>query len=164
MADVTPSFRGTMSEIQAPPIEQPAPQERVNVPGWAAWTLRFFVAATAIFAVLQPVYAGLFLAGDSGMRAHHSTGHIVIVGLLFFQILAAVLVWRPGRGPSWPIWVTLVYFFFVEIQAGFGFARMLALHIPLGVLTVGIAVLLVVRTFSPQLRVRRSAPKARVTQ
>lgn len=153
-----------MSEIQGRPIEPPAARSRGQVPGWAVWALRILVAGTAVVAALQPVYAGLFLAGDSGMRADHSTGHIVIVSLLFFQVIAAVLVWRPGRGPSWPIWVSLGFIFVVEMQAGFGYSRMLALHIPLGVLTVGIAVLLVVFTWSPRLRERRSFPRPRTGQ
>lgn len=149
-----------MSETQAP-AAAPSSAPIGAVPGWAVWTLRILVLLTAVFTVLQPVFAGQFLAGDSGARGLHSAGHATIAAVLFFQIVAAVLVWRPGRGPAWPIWASIGFLFYIEIQAGFGFVRMLALHIPLGVVAVGASVLLVVLTWSPRLRVRRSEPRVR---
>lgn len=150
-----------MAEPIAPPappgVSAPvAPPGRV--PGWAAWTLRILVLLTAIFVLLQPVFAGMFLAGEVGMRDMHAAGHFFIVVIVFFQIIAAVLVWRPGRGPAWPIWASIAYLLYVEAQASFGFIRMLSLHIPLGVLALGLALLMLVGTWSPRLRVRRSTP------
>lgn len=153
-----------MSETQMAPPEPPGSAALGTVPGWAAWTLRILVLLTAVFTVLQPVYAGQLLAGTSGAHGMHAAGHAVIGGLLFFQIVAAVLVWRPGRGPAWPIWASVGFLVYIEIQAGFGFVRMLALHIPLGVVAVGMSVLFVVLTWSPRLRVKRSAPRVRSVQ
>jgi hypothetical protein len=153
-----------MTEPLAPPAVPPvAPHTEPagRVPGWAAWLLRVLVLLTAVLVLLQPVSAGLFVTGDVGMLGMHSAGHIFIALVLMLQIVAAILVWRPGRGPSWPIWATVGLFFLVETQAGFGFARMLALHIPLGVLTFGLAVAMLIAAWSPRLRVRRSAPKPR---
>ncbi len=153
-----------MTEPLAPPAVPPAAAQTEpagRVPGWAVWLLRVLVLITAILVLLQPVTAGLFVTGDVGILGLHSAGHIFISLALMLQIVAAILVWRPGRGPSWPIWTTLGLFFMIEIQAGFGFARMLALHIPLGVLTFGLAVAMLIAAWSPRLRVRRSQSGSR---
>lgn len=149
-----------MTEPLAPPAVSPAAVQTGRVPGWAVWLFRILVLLTAVLVFLQPISAGLFVTGDVGMLGLHSAGHIFISLALMLQIVAGILVWRPGRGPSWPIWTTLGLFFLIEIQAGFGFARMLALHIPLGVLTFGLAVAMLIAAWSPRLRVRRSQPRS----
>jgi hypothetical protein len=47
--------------------------------------------------------------------------------LVFFQFIAAILLWRPGRGPSWPIWVSLAFFLAAEAQSALGYARTVSL-------------------------------------
>lgn len=153
-----------MTESLAPPAVPPAPHRSVpagRVPGWAAWPFRVLVLLNAVLVFFQPVTAGLFVTGEVGMLGMHSAGHIFISLALMLQIVAAILVWRPGRGPSWPIWTTVGMFFLVGMQAGFGYARMLSLHIPLGVLTFGLAVAMLIAAWSRRLRVRRSAPRSR---
>lgn len=132
-----------------------------TVPGWAAWSLRLTVLATAVLVLLQPVLAGLFVTGDVGMLRAHSTAAGFITMLGFFQFIAALLVWRPGRGPAWPVWASLGFFVAAEAQSGFGYARLVGAHIPFGVALFGFAVAMLIATWSPRLRVRRSVPRRR---
>jgi hypothetical protein len=119
------------------------------------------VLGVAVLVFGQPVLAGLFVTGDVGMLRIHSTIAGFITTLLFFQFVAAILLWRPGRGPSWPIWASLAFFLVAEVQGALGYARTVSLHIPLGVLLFGFAVVMVIATWSPKLRVRRSQPHQR---
>jgi hypothetical protein len=50
--------------------------------------------------------------------------------------LTAVLEWKPGGGPGWPLAVSAVLFAAVAVQIMLGYARVLALHVPLGVLII----------------------------
>jgi hypothetical protein len=131
------------------------------VPGWTVGLLRALVIGTAVLIFAQPVTAGLFVTGDVGMLDLHALGHVLILFVLLAQIVAAVLVWRPGRGPAWPIWASVGLLVLTEIQAGFGFVRMLDLHFPGGVLLLGLAVAMVIGVWSPRLRVRRSAVRTK---
>jgi hypothetical protein len=153
-----------MTEPLAPPATPPAAPEvppAARVPGWAAWLLRGLVLLTAVLVLLQPVSAGLFVTGNVEMLGLHSAGHIFISLVLLLQMVAAVLIWRPGRGPAWPIWATVGMFLLVGMQAGLGYVRMLSLHIPLGVLTFGLSVAMLIAAWSPRLRIRRSTPRNR---
>jgi len=127
-----------------------------RVPGWAAWTLRLIVTLHAVLIFLQPVLAGLFVTGNVGMLGLHSANAIFITMIAFFQIIASILFWRPGRGAAWPIWASVLMFLVGQIQGGFGYARLLALHFPLGVLLFGFAVAMLVWAWSPGMRVAKS--------
>lgn len=147
-----------MSEPMASTVTAPAATERPagRVPGWVAWSFRVLTLLTAGLVLLQPVWAGLFVTGDVRMLGMHSAGHVFISLTLILQIVAAVLVWRPGRGPSWPIWTTVGMFLLVGLQAGFGYARIIALHIPVGVLIFGLALVMLTSAWSPRLRTREA--------
>lgn len=149
------------------PVTSPASPEPPTdalpgiVPGWAVWMLRVIVLLIAVLVFLQPVFAGLFVTGDVGMLRMHSTMAGFINLLVFFQFIAAILLWRPGWGPSWPIWASLAFFLAAEAQSALGYARTVSLHIPAGVLLFGIATVMVIGTWSPKLRVRRSRRRQR---
>jgi hypothetical protein len=147
----------------SPPEAPAAPTPAGQVPGWAVWSLRVIALGVAVLVFGQPVLAGLFVTGDVGMLRLHSTSAGFITTLAFLQFAAAILVWRPGRGPSWPIWASLAFFLAAEVQAALGYARVVGLHIPLGVLLFGFAVVMVIATWSPKLQVRRSRPRRRGT-
>lgn len=51
-------------------------------------------------------------------------------------------VWRPGRGPGWPALASLALLLAEILQLGFGYGRVLALHVPLGVAIFGLTVAL----------------------
>ncbi|MFG1704436.1 hypothetical protein ACFLIM_14695 [Nonomuraea sp. M3C6] len=61
--------------------------------------LRVAVAAQAVAIMAQAVTAGLLLSTSGGRSAHALTAVIVTVTALG-QLMAAILVWRPGGGPG----------------------------------------------------------------
>ena len=112
------------------------------------WLLRVSAALVAALVLAQSVLAGLFVTGDVGMLSLHSATASLLAALAFLQVVAAVLVWRPGRGPAWPIWASVMFFLLIEAQSAAGYARALALHIPMGVLMFGLSVALLSRAWS----------------
>lgn len=131
-----------------------------TVPGWAVWTLRLMVLLFAVLVLLQAGLAGLFVTGDVGMLEAHSINASMVTSVAFLQIIAAILVWKPGRGVVWPIWVSIASFVLAQAQAGLGYGRVIALHIPMGVALFGFAVGLVVGVFLPGIRRVRTRPGA----
>jgi hypothetical protein len=108
--------------------------------------LRAIVLLHAALVLTQAALAGQFLAGHGAWLRVHETnaGIIQLVGLV--QLVVAVLLWRPGRGPGWPALASLALLVAEELQIGFGYARVLALHVPLGVAIFGLTVAMLVGT------------------
>jgi hypothetical protein len=105
---------------------------------WTLWTLRIVVTVEAVLVFDQAVFAGQFLAGDFGALGVHRTNADVLGTVAVLQLIAAVLLWRPGRGPAWPIAVAATLFALINLQIALGFARVIAVHVPLGVaITIG---------------------------
>lgn len=140
-------------------VQAPATAPVRTVRGWSVWLLRASTVLVTVFVLLQPVLAGLFVTGDVGMLGLHSLNANVILLLVLIQLVAAFLVWRPGGGAVWPIWTSLAYLLLIEAQAGFGYARLVAVHIPFGVALFGLAVALLLGTWSPRIWMSRSASK-----
>lgn len=90
----------------------------------------------AALVVAQPFLAGMFLSGlVDAIQVHGIIGSTLpALGLL--QIIAAVLLWRPGRGPLWPLQISSVLFFAEGFQVLMGYTGALAMHLPLGVAIV----------------------------
>lgn len=125
-----------------------------------AWSRRLavpFVALAALQVVmtfLQAVFAGQLLGGDAGARAAHQvTGTEFISYTAMAQLLLAILLWRPGRGPWWPIVVMAALGFAITAQIAWGFTGQLDLHVPAGVAILLAQVVLLVGT-APLLRTR----------
>jgi hypothetical protein len=112
----------------------------------AARPLRVIVLLHAALVLAQAAFAGQFIAGDAAwVRVHEANAGIIhLVALV--QLVVAVLVWRPGRGPGWPALASLALLLAEEFQMGFGYARMLGLHVPLGVAIFGLTVAMAVGT------------------
>lgn len=99
------------------------------------WTVLLFRAAAilqALLVFLQAVLAGRFLSGGYGSLNMHSANAMLTATVGLLTIVAAVLVWRPGGGPARPIIPAVAMVVFETLQIGFGFARLLAVHVPLG--------------------------------
>jgi hypothetical protein len=131
----------------------------------AARPLRVVVLLHAALVLAQAAFAGQFLGGDGAwVRVHEANaGIIYMVGLV--QLVLAILVWRPGRGPGWPALASLVLLLAEQLQMGFGYARILALHVPLGVAIFGLTVAMAVGTrrltrVEPEPRTRPRVPTA----
>lgn len=114
------------------------------VKAWPLWTLRVLVTLEGVLVFNQAVFAGQFLAGDFGALSLHRFNADLAGTVALLQLVAAILLRSPGRGPAWPIAVTGALLLLVGVQTGLGFGRVLALHVPLGVaIALGTAFLLV---------------------
>jgi hypothetical protein len=125
------------------------------------WVLRLLAGLQAIMLIAQPVLAGRFLDGDYPSLATHGTNGLALMGVAWLVLIAAVLAWRPGRLPAWPMLVALACALLLPIQLGMGHARYLAVHLLLGVAIVGTGLALALWAWWPG-RARRSfrAPRA----
>jgi hypothetical protein len=110
---------------------------------WPLLALRGVTTTVAALVFAQAALAGGFLSGNfDALDAHAGTGGAVAVGLLV-QSGLALLVWRRGRGPGWPVVASLIQLLVAGALFPLGEERVLAVHVPLAVaLTVGAAFLL----------------------
>jgi heme A synthase len=100
------------------------------------------VAATLL--ANQAVYAGQFLAGTYGsLHTHRENATYAGIAVAAAAAAAVLLRW-PGRGPLWPALASVGLFGLIAAQIMIGFARVVAVHIPLGVAIIVLAVLLTV--------------------
>lgn len=104
----------------------------------------------------QPVLAGGYLAGTFDFLDYHATNASIIGVVLLVQVLAAVLYRWPGGGSGVPLLLTTVELAAVVVQIGMGYSRSLAVHIPLGVFIVLLALHVCVWVYRPKARSPRS--------
>jgi hypothetical protein len=98
---------------------------------------RPLIASSALMAGLvlfQAFLAGSFLTGTSmALDVHREMAFAVIIWVAITTLVSAVLWWKPGGGPAWPIAVALLSAIGVTVQIIVGFLNLLQVHIPLGV-------------------------------
>jgi hypothetical protein len=127
------------------------------------WLLRIALTVYALAAIAQPVIAGRYLSGDFDALVVHAAN----AGLLMLTTIgafgAAVLYWAAGRGAGWPALTLAAMFVAVIAQTALGALRVLAIHIPLGVAIVALAVGLAVWSFSSA-ALRTRSPRIPVRQ
>jgi hypothetical protein len=111
---------------------------------WPRWLFRVVITCETVLGFAQAALAGGFLAGHYDFLALHKQNAttIGITGILV--ILCAVLQWRPGRGPAWPIFVSCGLFAAEVGEIFVGYGRVLTIHVPLGVAIVTAIVLLLI--------------------
>lgn len=110
---------------------------------WVHWPFRIAMSAAATMLALQPVFAGQFLDGGyDALRVHRENA--TYAGIMVLVAAACALpIWRPGRGSPWPMLGALGLFGLIAIQIAIGFARVVTVHVPLGIAIVGLALRLV---------------------
>lgn len=110
--------------------------------------MRLFVVATAAMALMvlmQAATAGQLLSGNAmGLTLHREAVFVIIIWVALAELLAAVLVVRPGRGSPWALALALLNVVAVTVQIYAGFTNQLALHVPLGVSILALNVLIAV--------------------
>ncbi|AYF97382.1 hypothetical protein [Protaetiibacter intestinalis] len=111
---------------------------------WPRWVFRVTSTASAVMLFDQAIFAGQFLDGTYGSLHQHRENATYAGISVLISAVAAVLVRWPGGGPWWPILASLGIFGMIAAQIALGFARLVAIHVPLGVATIGIAILLAV--------------------
>jgi hypothetical protein len=115
--------------------------------GQAARALRAVALAHAALVLAQAAFAGRYLGGDAASLRLHERNAELIVTLALVQLVLAVLVWRPGRGPAWPALASLALWLAEIAQISLGYGRVLAVHVPLGVAIFGLTVALATGTW-----------------
>lgn len=113
-------------------------------PRWPSYLFRTVSAAQAALVLVQAVLAGQLLSGHAVALDLHEGNASVVATVALVQLVCAVLLWRPGRGPIWPIAAVAGLFGALTVQIGAGYAGQLGLHVPLGVVIFGLTVLLLV--------------------
>jgi hypothetical protein len=137
-------IEGNDRTAAAPTARPPAARRPA---AWPWWLLRAGVGVQALATFGQPLFAGRFLAGDYGSLAAHRAGAVLVLDLSFVQLVTALLAWKWGRAPGGLILTAVAMTTAVTIQLHAGFSHDLGLHIPLGVLVVGVTAWLLVWTW-----------------
>jgi hypothetical protein len=128
----------------APPVAAPTRRPRVSL-----WTLRFLLTGHLVAVLAQPVLAGRYLTGDvDAITVHGLLGSLL--SLVAMALVAGALAYVLfGRGRLWVLPVTVLLFLAEGFQIGMGYSRELAVHVPLGVAIVVVAVLLAAWVWTP---------------
>jgi uncharacterized membrane protein YozB (DUF420 family) len=127
---------------------------------WAQLLLRAAATAAAVLACGQPVLAGGFLQGHYSRLAAHREAAMVLAGAILLTLPAALLMWRPGRAPGRLPALCGLAFLMCGGQIGLGFARVLIVHIPLGIALLGLVLYIAVTAWRMPLTApgREAAP------
>jgi hypothetical protein len=119
------------NQLLSPP--DPRAPARRPAPRWPIVIVRVVSVLVLLQVLVQAALAGGFITGDVGLLDLHSANGVLLVLTTAALLPATVLLLRPGRGPWWPIAFSVALWWLVAVQVGFGFARQVGLHIPLGV-------------------------------
>jgi hypothetical protein len=115
--------------------------ERNVVRTWP-WTLfRICCTVSAVLIFNQAVFAGQFLGGSFG-ALHTHRENATVAGIAILVTAGSGLLLRLRGGPAWPALASLGLFGLTAAQIALGFARLLTVHIPLGVAIIVLTILL----------------------
>lgn len=121
-------------------------------PAWI-WPFRITMTVAALLMCVQPVLAGQFMSGTHGaLRAHDRNADLAAAGVLVSVVCAVLLRWL-GRGPLWPSLVSALLLVMTGAEIGLGKQRVLAVHVPLAVAIVMLAVWLAVWSWRRHVKV-----------
>ncbi|EGD44991.1 hypothetical protein NBCG_00677 [Nocardioidaceae bacterium Broad-1] len=116
---------------------------RQRRPRISLFCFRAVAVLIALFAIGQPIFIGSYFSGTFEALGLHSAGAAALQALgLLLPIAAGAVVAMRGRW--WFLVWSVVLFLLIHVQAILGYTRVLQLHVPVGVLTVGIAVALAI--------------------
>lgn len=116
---------------------------------WVYVPYRVLITLALFIVLLQPVLAGQFMSGEYGALLWHQNAAAVLDMVLIASVVAGVLIKWPGRGPFWPILAPLGMLVLTYTQNELGFSRLVALHVPLGVLIILVMLPLTIWTWQP---------------
>ncbi|MEU7863773.1 hypothetical protein [Nonomuraea sp. NPDC049141] len=98
--------------------------------------LRVMAIVQAAAFLTQAITAGQLLSSPGG-RALHAATAIAALAAGVLNLIAAILVWRPGGGSARFVGSAAFTLAITVAQAALGMAHVKALHVPLGVLLFG---------------------------
>lgn len=140
-----------METLTAAPPE-PA---RTAGPRVTLWLLRAVTTMFLLAVLAQPVLAGLYLSGEWDALAIHSGNSNLLDMLAVVLLVVGLVYWLAGRGRGRVALAATLLFVATWAQSGFGHARLLGLHVPLGVALVTAAVLFAIWVWRPGARAPR---------
>jgi hypothetical protein len=148
------SVRMTTQLTAASPNADRPPSEWGQL-SWARTLFRTLITLAAALAFLQTVFAGVFLSGHYAALDLHETNATIANATMFLATIAAVLVWRAGKGAGWPAAVCAALFLAEALEIFMGFSGVLSIHVALGTSIVAAFVVLLLRVWRPASAVPR---------
>ncbi|NNC12325.1 hypothetical protein HII28_10600 [Planctomonas sp. JC2975] len=135
-----PASRESVSGTPAPDASNDATDASRMSLRWPVIVFRIAATGTAVILFAQSVLAGQFLSGAyPALDLHNLNAGIAGVATLV-TVVAAVLYFRPGHGPWWPIVAYAALTGLVVVEMMLGTRHILAVHIPLGVAIIVLGV------------------------
>ena len=114
----------------------PVRDPRARRPRWPRPVFALTSTVSAVMIFDQAVFAGQFLSGSyDALHVHRENATYAGISVLV-SVVAAVLIRRPGGGPWWPAIAGLGLFGLIALQIALGFARVITVHVPLGVVII----------------------------
>lgn len=111
-----------------------------EAPYWPIWLFRFATTLAAVLLFDQAVFAGQFLSGTFGaLHTHRENATYAGISVLAAAVCAVILR-VVGKRAWWPIAACLGLFLLIALQIAIGFARIVTLHVPLGVAIIILSV------------------------
>ncbi|NUP48466.1 MAG: hypothetical protein HOW97_14330 [Catenulispora sp.] len=99
--------------------------------------LRVVAVLHALSFFLQPILAGMFLSGQDQAVDSHATNAMILILLCLVMTVLAFPVWRRGQLPRAAFTNAAGLLVAEAVQMMAGFAHLMWLHIPLGVIMMG---------------------------
>lgn len=120
-------------------------------PTWPAWAYRIVATLAAVLLFIQSILAGQFIADKNDKFAFtlHRENAIVSVVLVLVLVVVAILSVWPGGGRRTVLPRAVGLLVVTAGEAAAGFAKLTQLHIPLGVLLIGIAAWMAISSWFP---------------
>lgn len=119
-------------------------------PAALVWATRAGVLAHAALLAVEFATAGRLVAQDLTALPLHSGGAVALHAAAGAQLVAALLLWRPGGGPPLPAVLSAVAFVLGLGQAYLGSRLLLSLHVPLAMVLVALVTWTLVLVWRPQ--------------
>ncbi|GAA0264455.1 hypothetical protein [Cryptosporangium japonicum] len=127
------------------------------------WLFRLSLTVHAVCVLAQPILAGLYLDGSYDALGVHSLNGSILPATGMVVGAAGLAFWIAG-GAGWPLLAYGVLWLAEGFQIGMGYARVLAVHLPLGVTIVALTIWLTVWSWLPRAsrrrRRRRESPRS----
>jgi membrane protein DedA with SNARE-associated domain len=128
-----------------------SPSAVATAPAWPLWTYRIVATVAAVLLFVQSILAGEFLGDKNDKFAFmlHRENAILATVIVLVLVVAAILTVWPGGGPKSVLPRAIGLLVVTAGEAAAGFAKLTQLHVPLGVLLIGIAIMMAVLAWRP---------------
>ena len=125
-------------------------------PTWPLWTYRIVAALAAVLLFIQSILAGQFIAAKNDKLAFmlHRENAVLASVVVLILVIAAILSVKPGGGSRAVIPRAIGLLVVTAFEGFAGFAKLTALHVPLGVLLIGIAAWMAITAWTPPRKAR----------